>query len=623
MWRRSIVDASTPYLNGVLVNIDENNVSINTTCVVIDYQECSNLAKVALSSDDPHTVLEAATAFDTLAQDKLLLPSFPSAFVDIRRQFDMERKAVLRRAWQAETHLHPEPQSLTSMFESRLRSLGDTNAIGTAAIAFSAPPGTKPVNKLNLPSGAQVTAGAIICLIILMPIVHTLTNTPRKTTYPTVLSHPVNKPLSDLSRNVLFQIDKDDIKESTATSIAISPTGRIIAAGTATKKTGEHQNITLMLTNNGKASWTTQLTDDKGITTTPQQIFCTESGRIYVASRLTAQRNNARNLAQGNYLTVSAYTRDGRHLFERVHPALMDDIATFPIKLVSDQQGGIYAFGTSSRNHSLGILHIAASSATDVSLELLGFPKDFRMTDAISDDKGHVFLLGCLPKKINGGIRQDWHIQAIDKDAKTLWTRDVIGAMGQSSTNVRGVINALGQLVAYGSRPTPNKRNKRRAVASLVTLSAASGDVILMDCFDSENQNQNFALCCLPVGKAALMGITTQSPNGSESMTLHRFGNAATDTSLTLTMGLPYNQRVDSIVSLYIDGNAAVNMLFRPSKKSVSNVALTYVRKYFGREVSTGSLKTTVPFAYAVGSAGYVAGQYNNAFCIYDFRHLP
>jgi hypothetical protein len=164
------------------------------------------------------------------------------------------------------------------------------------------------------------------------------------------------------------------------------------------------------------------------------------------------------------------------------------------------------------------------------------------------------------------GDRHDWHIQAFDKNAKRVWTRNVTGAPGLASTNVRGLINALGQLVAFGPRPTPKKQNKGRMVASLVTLSASNGDVILMDRFDSENQDMDFALCCLPVGKSALMGITTQSPNGSESMTLHRFGNAATDTSLTLTMGLPYNQRVDSILSLYIDGNAAVNMLFRPSK---------------------------------------------------------
>ena len=623
MWRRSIVDASAPFLNGTLVNIDENHVSIDTTCVGIDYQDCCDLAKVALASDDADVVLEAGRAFDALAEDKLLLPSFPSAFVEIRRQFDIQRKAVLRRAWQAEAHLHPEPQALVSVFEERLRSLGDMNGIGNSTIPFTPLPGSTPVKKVNLPTGAQVTAATIIGLLIMAPIVHVLIDTPRKANYPKALSGSVNKPLSDLSRNVIFQLGARDIKQSLATAICTDPSGNIIAAGMATTTNGDHQSITVMLTKSGKVRWVTRQSDANGITTTPKQIFMAESGRIYVASKLTAQRGNARNLAPGRYLSVDVYSRDGTHSFERVHPVAIDAAGTLPIRLISDQKGGVYAFGSSATTQSTEIMHITSGSATDAAPQLIGFPKNFRLTDAIADANGGIFLLGYVPVKTLDGSRHDWHVQAFDKDAKRVWSRNVTGAPGLASTNVRGLINALGQLVTYGPRPTPNKRNKGRLVASLVTMSASTGDVILMDRFDSENQDMDFALCCLPVGKSALMGITTQSPIGSESMTLHRFGNAATDTSLTLTMGLPYNQRVESILSLYIDGNAAVNMLFRPSKQAGSNVALTYVRKYFGREVSTGSLTTAVPFAYTTGDAGYVAGHYNNTFSVYYFGLLP
>ena len=623
MWRRSIVDASAPFLNGTLVNIDENHVSIDTTCVGIDYQDCCDLAKVALASDDADVVQEAGRAFDTLAEDKVLLPSFPSAFVEIRRQFDIQRKAVLRRAWQAEAHLHPEPQALVSVFEERLRSLGDMNGIGSSAIPFTPLPGTTPLKKVNLPTGAQVTAATIIGLLIMAPIVHVLIDTPRKVTYPKPLSQPVNKPLSDLSRNVIFQLGARDIKQSLATAICTDPSSNIIAAGMATKTNGNHQSITVMLTKSGQVRWATPLNDGRGILTTPQQIFCADGGRIYVAARLTVQSNNARNLAPGSYMSVNVYATDGRHLFERVHPVTIDTAAVHQVKLISDQQGGVYAFGSSATNQSPEMLHISSVLAADTAPQRFVFPKDFRLTDAIADDNGHTFLLGHLPVKTRTGIRMDWHIQAIDKAAKTLWSRRITGADGRFSTIVSGKINAQGNLVVYGPLPSPDKRNGGRMVASLVTLSPLTGDVILRDRFDTENQNLNFALCCLPIGKSALIAVTTHSTAGPEGIVMHRFGNAHTDTSLTLSVGLPNDERVDDIVSFFIDGNGAANILLRPRKAKSSNAALSYVRKFFGREVSTGSLTSDVPFAYTTGAAGYVAGHYNNTFSVYYFGLLP
>ena len=104
---------------------------------------------------------------------------------------------------------------------------------------------------------------------------------------------------------------------------------------------------------------------------------------------------------------------------------------------------------------------------------------------------------------------------------------------------------------------------------------------------------------------------------------MHRFGNAETDTALTLTVRLPGHQRVGSFVSLTFDTNGALNALLRPIPQKSSNVALTYIRKHYGREISTGSLSSSIPFAYTKTAGGYVAGHYNNTFCVYNFSQLP
>ena len=148
-WRRSIVATTTPFNPDAPILITEDDVSINANCLLIDYQECLSLAKIALTSNDAHAVLEAGTAFDAFAQDKVLLPSFTTAFVRVREHFDKQRLAVLRRTWQAEAHLQPTSESLTSTFELRLRNLGDENPIGFPAIPFAALPECQATRNLT------------------------------------------------------------------------------------------------------------------------------------------------------------------------------------------------------------------------------------------------------------------------------------------------------------------------------------------------------------------------------------------------------------------------------------------------------------------------------------------
>ena len=130
-------------------------------------------------------------------------------------------------------------------------------------------------------------------------------------------------------------------------------------------------------------------------------------------------------------------------------------------------------------------------------------------------------------------------------------------------------------------------------------------------------------MASLNAAAAAIVGVTQLSPDGSETITMHRFGNAETDTALTLTVKLPGHQRVDSFLSLGFDGNGSLNALLRPSPQKSSNVALTYIRKYYGREVSTGNLSSSEPHAYNAATDSLVAGHYNNTFCIYNFGQLP
>jgi len=626
-WRRSVMTAISTMIADTPIIITEDAVSIDTTFLAIDYQECCSLARIVFTSDDAQTVLDAGTAFDAIAEDKVLLPSLSAAFVELREQFDKQRTAVLRRTWQAEAHLQPTSQSLTSTFELRLRNLGDENPIGTPALPFTALPeiSKAPTRKgIVLSAAAQLAASVVLGIIIASPIVIGSLSTPRKPPVGVVLGSKVHKPTTDLSRRLIFQLSEPGIKRSSGTAMCMTTKNQIIVAGDAILANGDHQLITVMLSPKGKAQWVTKRSDEKGITSTPKQVFSTESGRIYVASELIADRSNARNLAPGRYLGVTVFTRDGQRIFERIHPAAIDGTALHPIKLTTDLKGGIHAFAISAGNHATLALHIPAGPPTSIASPLTGFPKSFRITDAITDDNnGRIFLLGYVPVKTSAGERLDWHVQAFDKASNTLWSRDMTGAIGKEVAPIRGTFNADGDVVAYGPLPPPNQQNSGRQIASMITLSASIGNVILRDCFDTNNQNLNFALCRLAIGKAAVLAITKQKQDGSVPLTIHRLGVDGTDTSLTLTIGFPSNTIVDGIVSFYFDQNGALTTLLKPSVKSPSTSALTYMSMFFGREISTGSLSASVPYGYNTGGGGLVAGHYNNTLCVYDFRKLP
>jgi hypothetical protein len=160
-------------------------------------------------------------------------------------------------------------------------------------------------------------------------------------------------------------------------------------------------------------------------------------------------------------------------------------------------------------------------------------------------------------------------------------------------------------------------------VATMVTMAPTSGALIARECFDTEDQNPDFTLFPLTIGNSAFIAVTKQSPDADNPFSIHRFGIAATDTALTLSMRFPGKKRVERIVSFYINKNGVVAGLLQPDQEESSSVALTYTRMFFGRGIQTGALSAVVPYGYNEARGEIVAGHYGNTFCVYDFSKLP
>ena len=78
IWRRAMVLSTASNCSGPPAHLTEQHVSVDTSGIAIDYQECNLLADIALTCDDPEQVLQAGLAFDALAEDKTLLYPFPT-----------------------------------------------------------------------------------------------------------------------------------------------------------------------------------------------------------------------------------------------------------------------------------------------------------------------------------------------------------------------------------------------------------------------------------------------------------------------------------------------------------------------------------------------------------------
>jgi hypothetical protein len=100
-------------------------------------------------------------------------------------------------------------------------------------------------------------------------------------------------------------------------------------------------------------------------------------------------------------------------------------------------------------------------------------------------------------------------------------------------------------------------------------------------------------------------------------------GNAKTDTAISITLRFPRDRRLDSIVSFYINQNGAMSALLKPRQLKSTDTALTYSNMVFGRGIETGDLIASKPFAYNTRGGGFIAGHYDNAFCVYNFSRLP
>jgi hypothetical protein len=120
-----------------------------------------------------------------------------------------------------------------------------------------------------------------------------------------------------------------------------------------------------------------------------------------------------------------------------------------------------------------------------------------------------------------------------------------------------------------------------------------------------------------------VLGSYDMAQEGSNSVYFYRSRPSDDFSSLSMIVGLPRKMKAKRIVSMYYRGSiASFSALLQPLESPGQRLALIYVNKYSGTDITTGILTTDKPVHYNQSDANIVAGQFGNNFTIFDFTGL-
>jgi hypothetical protein len=127
----------------------------------------------------------------------------------------------------------------------------------------------------------------------------------------------------------------------------------------------------------------------------------------------------------------------------------------------------------------------------------------------------------------------------------------------------------------------------------------------------------------LPTLDMYVLGIYDLAQKGSNDVYFYRSRLADDLTSLALSIGLPRKMKAKRIVGMYYRGTTgSFSALLQPLEGPGQQLALIYVNKYVGTDITTGILTTDKPVHYNQSDNNIVAGRFGKNFTVFDFSGL-
>ena len=668
-WRKSVVDAFSTFCVQPVVVISEQFVKLDTTLITIDYIECLRIGNTLLSSQSAAATLEAAIDFDTLASDQILLSGYPEAFETQRTEFDALRIQCLERGWK--TALVCGDHEATNHFANRLRSLGFTGDLHIEADTdeFVIRKDSKPRNY------SQGIAALLLIGLFTTPVVLGRISQPKPASRAT--GSPItDQPPTYIGRYIQYEYkpkSNDQVTLSEAVATVRLPDGGAITTGIVRLKNLDQQILTVKTSRNRELNWSTLTPATEGVQYFPVDITTDKFGNIFVGAHvqiLDKQKLGRRpgrysavlkykadgdlvttaierqpeskstylirsegnlepagrrptNRAPGRYIALLKFDARGKLLSNAISGKRQDNVMGI-IRVVSDMQGGAWLFTSGqngTKNIRLNTMHLMASSKFDNRFPLTA---DFTEFNSVSQGASGENYIACTKFNFkNVGNIADWQVQRYSTAGKLEWTTTIDSPAKIDDYRCNVKIATNGDVLVFGPLATHTLDGVIRTLPTVIRLDPSTGKIKKTDQTQTHFLNSDVMLTPLPSFDMYILGCYDFAELGSNSVYFYRSRPSDDLSSLAMAVGLPRKLKTRRIVGMYFrEMSGSFSALMQPLEGPGQKLALIYVNKYVGTDVTTGILTTDRQVHYNKSDNSIVAGRIGNNFAVFDFTGL-
>ena len=618
-WRKSVVDAFAELGAQPVVVISERVVKLDTTLIKIDYLECLRIGNVILKSLSAAETLQATLEFDGLATDQVLIAGHPEAFETQRAEFDALRIQCLERGWRAAMTCGDD--SSAERFSDRLRALGYTGTLETEPETdeFVLRKGSKPRDF------SRGIAAALLVGLICTPVILGKLSQPPPARRMSGSLIPDQAP-TYIGRFVQYEYKpkpEDNVTLSEAVATIQVPGGGAITTGVVRHRNLDQQILTVRTSKKRTLNWSTLTPQIQGMQYFPEAIITDAFGNVFVGAHVNIMSAVAAGRKPGRYLSLLKYSADGKLLSTSIS-TVREDKPLQLIRVVSDTQGGAWLFTTGKNGTtsvSIRAMHLKASGELDDEVSIgKGIAE---LTSVAQGSQGENYLISTVYNVGNRDNASDWQVQRVSKDGKLEWTTKIDGPAHKDDFHSAGTISSNGDVLVYGPLATTTFDGVIRSLPSVVRLDAANGRIKKLEQTQTHFLNTRVTLSPVPTLDMYVLGIYDLAQQGSNSVYFYRSRPSDDFSSLSLAVGLPKKMKAKRIVSMYYRGSiASFSALLQPLESPGQRLALIYVNKYSGTDITTGILTTDKPVHYNQSDANIVAGRFGKNYTIFDFTGL-
>ena len=301
-----------------------------------------------------------------------------------------------------------------------------------------------------------------------------------------------------------------------------------------------------------------------------------------------------------------------------------EDKVLHRIRVICDSNGGAWLFTTGKTRPNavmLRAMHLLASGELVDNITFGANTSEF--TSVAQGPKGEIYLGSTVYNFNNPKNASDWQVHKLSRTGKLEWTRTIDSPAHLDDFGCEISLSITGDVLVNGPLATETLDGVVRNLPTVLRLDPVTGRTKKLEQTQTHFLNSHVMLAPLPSIDMYVLGIYDLAQQGSNSVYFYRSRPSEDVSSLALSIGLPKRIKAKRIIGMYFRGtNGSFSALLQPVEGMSQNLALIYLKKYSGTDITTGMLTTDKAVDYNQSDTNIVAGRFGKNFTVFDFSGL-